>query len=145
MASLNRLSIIGNITKDPEIRQIPNGDSVGSFSVAVNESYKDKDGNKKESTEFVNVVVWRALAEIAGKYLKKGSQVYIEGKIQTRAWDDKEGNKRYTTELVARDFQMLGSKGGSASSDSAPQSEQQPQMEFGSGQADAPEDDGLPF
>lgn len=108
MASLNRVCLIGNLGKDPEIRSIPSGSKVASFSIATTESYTGKDGNKQDKTEWHNIVLWRGLADIAEKYLRKGSQVYIEGKLQTRSWDDKDGQKRYITEIVAENLVMLG-------------------------------------
>jgi len=110
MASLNKAIIIGNLGKDPEVRFMPNGDAVCNFSIATTESYKDKNGDKQEKTEWLNITMYRKLAEIAGKYLKKGSQVYLEGKITTRKWQDKEGNDRYTTEIVCDEMKMLGGK-----------------------------------
>lgn len=110
MASLNKAILIGNLGKDPEVRFMPNGDAVCNFSVATTESYKDKNGDKQDKTEWHNVTIYRKLAEIAGQYLKKGSQVYLEGKIQTRKWQDKDGNDRYTTEIVCDEMKMLGGK-----------------------------------
>jgi len=110
MASLNKAIIIGNLGKDPETRFMPNGDAVCNFSIATTESYKDKNGDKQEKTEWHNITIYRKLAEIAGQYLKKGSQVYLEGKITTRKWQDKEGNDRYTTEIVCDEMKMLGGK-----------------------------------
>lgn len=110
MASLNRALLIGNLGKDPEVRFMPNGDAVCNFSIATTESYKDKNGDKQEKTEWLNITMYRKLAEIAGQYLKKGSQVYLEGKITTRKWKDKEGNDRYTTEIVCDEMKMLGGK-----------------------------------
>lgn len=110
MASVNKVIVLGNLGKDPEVRHLPNGDAVCNFSLATTESWKDKDGNKQDKTEWHNVVIFRKLAEIAGKYLKKGRPVYIEGRLQTRKWQDKEGKDRYTTEIVADQMQMLGSR-----------------------------------
>ena len=110
MASLNKCMFIGNVTKDIELRYLPNQDAVVNFSIGCNENWKDKDGNKHEKSEFVNVVMFRKLAEIAAEYLKKGRPVYIEGRLQTRKWQDKEGKDRYTTEIVAEQMQMLGSR-----------------------------------
>lgn len=112
MASLNKFIGIGNLTRDPEVRYMPNGEAVANFSVAINENWKDKNGVKQEKTEFVNIVMYRKLAEIAGEYLKKGRPVYVEGRLQTRKWQDKEGNDKYTTEIIADQMQMLGSKDG---------------------------------
>ena len=108
--SVNKWIGIGNLTKDPEIRYTPQGTAVVNFSIACNERYKDRDGQQQERVEFVNIVAWRKLAEICGKFLHKGKQAYIEGKLQTRKWQDKEGNDRYSTEVVASEMQMLGSK-----------------------------------
>lgn len=112
MGSLNKATIIGNLGKDPEVRAIPNGAKVANFSIATTESYTGKDGNKVDKTEWHNIVMWRGLAEVAEKYLKKGSQVYVEGRLQTRSWDDQNGQKRYTTEIVADNMVMLGRPGG---------------------------------
>ena len=110
MASVNKVIVLGNLGKDPELRHLPNGDAVCNFSLATTESWKDKEGNKQDKTEWHNVVIFRKLAEIAGEYLKKGRPVYIEGRLQTRKWQDKEGKDRYTTEIVADQMQMLGSR-----------------------------------
>lgn len=112
MASLNKVMVIGNLGRDPEIRQA--GDApVADFSVAVSEKFKGRDGSTQEKTEWVNVVAWRRLAEVSRDYLRKGSQVYVEGKLSTRSWTDKTtGAKRYQTEVVADNIQMLGGRGG---------------------------------
>lgn len=111
MASLNKVLLIGNLGKDPETRYMPDGSAVCNFSIATAESWKDKEGNKQEKTEWHNIVVYRKLAEICGQYLKKGSQVYLEGRLQTRKWQDKtSGQDRYTTEIVCDEMKMLGSK-----------------------------------
>lgn len=110
MASLNKFMGIGNLTRDPEIRYLPNGEAVCNFSIACNDSWKDKNGVKQEKVEYINIVMYRKLAEIAGEYLKKGAPVYLEGRIQTRKWQDKDGSDRYTTEIIADQMQMLGSK-----------------------------------
>jgi len=120
---INKVILVGNLGSDPEVRYTANGDAVATISVATAESWKDKQtGEKQEKTEWHRVVMFRRLGEIAGEYLKKGSQVYIEGKLQTRKWQDKSGNDRYTTEIVANDMQMLGGRGGSTAynNDSAP-------------------------
>ena len=109
--SVNKWIGIGNLTKDPELRYSAAGTAVCNFSIACNERFKDRDGNKQEKVEYVNLVAWRQLAEIAGKYLTKGKQVYIEGKLQTRKWQDGDGNDRYSTEVVADQMQMLGRAG----------------------------------
>lgn len=110
MASLNKVLLIGNLGKDPEVRYMPNGEAVANFSIATTESWKGKDGSKQDRTEWHNIVMYRKLAEIAGQYLKKGSSVYLEGKLQTRKWQDKNGQDRYTTEILADEMKMLGGK-----------------------------------
>lgn len=111
MASVNKVILVGNLGRDPEVRYMPNGDAVCNFSIATTDSWKDKNGEKQERTEWHNIVMYRRLAEIAGEYLKKGAPVYLEGKLQTRKWQDKDGNDRYTTEIIADQMQMLGSRG----------------------------------
>lgn len=113
MASVNKVTIIGNLGKDPELKFMPNGDAVCNFSVATTDTWKDKDGAKQERTEWHNIVMYRKVAEIAGEYLKQGSSVYLEGRLQTRKWQTKEGQDRYTTEIVADSMQMLGKKSDS--------------------------------
>lgn len=110
MASLNKVMIIGNCTKDPEVRFTAAGQAVTSFGVATTEKFKGKTGEWEERTEFHNVTLFGKLAEIAGEYLKKGKMVYIEGRLQTRKWQDKEGTDRYTTEIIGDKMQMLGAK-----------------------------------
>ena len=130
MASLNKAILIGNLGQDPEVRYAPSGDAISNVSVATSESWKDKtSGEKRESVEWHRVVFFGKLAEIAGQYLKKGSQVYVEGRIQTRKWQDKDGQDRYTTEIRADTMKMLGGKaeGGEAPRQSAPQQRQDPQ------------------
>jgi single-strand DNA-binding protein len=116
MASLNKVMLIGNLGKDPEVRAIPSGVKVANFSIATTERYKDRDGNQTEKTEWHNIVMWRGLAEIAEKYLKKGSQIFVEGRLQTRSWDDQAGVKKYMTEIVADNLVMLGKPRGEAGS-----------------------------
>ncbi|OQA01760.1 MAG: Single-stranded DNA-binding protein [Bacteroidetes bacterium ADurb.Bin408] len=110
MIGVNRVILIGNLGRDPEIRQLESGTKVATFSLATTESYKNKEGNKIDQTEWHNIVLWRGLAEVAEKHLKKGNTIYIEGKIRTRSWDDKDGNKRYTTEIVGDNITMLGGR-----------------------------------
>lgn len=117
MASLNKVTLIGHLGKDPETKFTPNGDAVCNFSIATSESWTDKSGTRQERTEWHNIVVWRKLAEICQKYLAKGRQVYIEGRIQSREWNDKEGNKRRVTEIVADKMVMLGSAKQEAAQD----------------------------
>ncbi len=108
--SVNKVILVGNAGKDPEIRYLEGGTAVCSFPLATSETYRNRDGERVTNTEWHNVVMWRGLAEIAERYVKKGSQLFIEGKIRTRSWDDKDGNKRYTTEIIADNMQMLGKK-----------------------------------
>ena len=115
MASVNKAIIIGNLGKDPEMRYMPSGDAICNFSLATTDSWKDKNGEKQEKTEWHRISMFGKLAEIAGEYLKKGSQVYVEGRIQTRKWTNKEGQDQYTTEIVADKMQMLGSRQGMGS------------------------------
>lgn len=131
MASVNKAIIVGNLGRDPETRYMPNGEAVTNIAVATTESWKDKNsGEKKELTEWHRITFYRKLAEIAGQYLKKGSQVYVEGRLQTRKWTDKDGIEKYTTEIIADTMQMLGSRqgmGGGA-----------PSMDEGGGYGSAP-------
>lgn len=108
--SVNKCLFIGNLTADPEIRTMPNGEQVANFTIALNEKYKAKDGNIVENVEYVRIVLYRRLAEIAGQYLHKGSQVYIEGRLKTRKWQDSNGQDRYTTEIQGDNLQMLGGR-----------------------------------
>ena len=110
--SLNRVQLIGNLGKDPEIKYTPSGTPVAKITIATNERFKDKSGEWQDRTEWHNVVLWQRLAEIAGEYLKKGGKVYIEGRLQTRSWDDKQtGQKKYMTEIVGSDLVLLGGRG----------------------------------
>jgi len=111
MSSVNKAIVLGNLGRDPEIKYTQSGGAVCSFSVATNERWKDKGGQDQERTEWHRVVAWGKLAELCAEYLAKGRTVYIEGRIQTREWQDKQGEKRYTTEIVAREVQFLGGKG----------------------------------
>jgi single-strand DNA-binding protein len=117
--NLNKVMLIGNVTRDPEVRTTPGGQNVTSFGVATNRRWKDQSGQQKDQVEFHNIVAWRRLAEIVGQYLKKGSKVYIEGRLQTRSWDDKSGVKRYKTEIIAENMIMLDKAGGSPASSAA--------------------------
>ena len=149
MASLNKVMLIGNLGKDPEVRAIPSGVKVANFSIATTESYTDKNNQKVDKTEWHNIVMWRGLAEVAEKYLKKGNQVFIEGKLTTRSWDDQNGQKKYMTEIVADNMVMLGGRprGDGGSSESyMPRENSGGSMKESSGSSmpPAPEDD-LPF
>ena len=116
MAGVNKVMLIGNLGKDPEVRYLDSGVAVANFSLATTESYKNKDGERVSQTEWHNIVLWRGLAEVAEKWLKKGSSVYIEGRIRTRKWEDKEGNARYSTEILGDNMTMLGGKPASETS-----------------------------
>jgi len=135
--SLNKIMLIGNLGKDPELRYTASGVAVATFTLATNESWKDQDGNAQERTEWHNIVAWRKLAEICGEWLKKGKKVYIEGRIQTRSYDDKNtGAKRYITEVVADNMIMLDSKGYAESTPTPAVAEPVTQ---------SPREDDLPF
>lgn len=110
MSGINKVILVGNLGKDPEVRHLEGGAVVAKFPLATSETYKTKEGQRVDQTEWHNVVMWRGLAESAEKYLRKGSLVYLEGKIRTRSWDDKEGNKRYATEIIADTMTMLNSR-----------------------------------
>lgn len=115
--NLNKAMVIGNVVRDPEMRTTPSGQNVTSFSVATNRVWKDQAGQKQEAAEFHNIVAWRRLAEISSQYLKKGSKVYIEGRLQTRSWDDPNGVKRYRTEIIAENMIMLDRAGDASMAD----------------------------
>ena len=138
MAGVNKVILIGNLGKDPEVRYLDSGVVVANFSLATTENYKNKEGERVSLTEWHNIVLWRGLAEVAEKWLKKGSSVYIEGKIRNRKWEDKEGNTRYTTEILADNMTMLGKKEDSSAekTETTPEQECIPQEEKG---------DDLPF
>ncbi len=114
MASVNKVMLIGNLGADPEIRYTPSGAAVANFNMATRAQWTNKEGEKQDRTEWHRIVAWRRLGEICGEYLHKGSLVYIEGRLQTRSWEDRDGNKRYTTEIVAQGMQMLDRAGKSA-------------------------------
>lgn len=119
MASVNKVILVGNLGRDPEVRYMPSGDAMANLSIATTDTWKDKGGEKQERTEWHRVVMFGKQAEIAGEYLKKGSQVYIEGRLQTRKWTDKSNIERYTTEIIADRMQMLGSRAGGGNFESA--------------------------
>lgn len=141
MSSLNQCNFIGRLGRDPETRYLTNGDAVTNITLAVDESYKDKSGNKIDKCEWVNITFYRKLAEIVGEYLIKGSLVYVSGKMQTRKFTDKNGIERYTTEIIARDMKMLSSKQNEHSNESDTQ--QQKSTTTGSGFDDM--NDDIPF
>lgn len=141
--SVNKCLFIGNLTADPEIRTMPNGEQVANFSIALNEKYKAKDGNVVENVEYVRIVLYRRLAEIAGQYLHKGSQVYIEGRLKTRKWQDSNGQDRYTTEIQGDNLQMLG--GRQDEPKQAKTSKAKPEPLSAMAEQDDSFDDGIPF
>ncbi len=142
MAGVNKVILIGNLGRDPELRKIANGTSVASFSLATTERYNDKSGERQDHTEWHNIVAWGKLAELVNQYLKKGRSAYIEGRLTTRSWDDKDGNKRYKVEIVANQIQFLGGRGDSSSGDfSAPASVGE-SIDSSSGDFSAPESAG---
>jgi len=111
--SVNKVILVGNLGKDPEVKYTPSGVPVAKFSLATNERYKDKSGEWQDRTEWHNIVAWQRLAEIVGEYVKKGSKIYIEGRLQTSSWEDKQsGEKKYRTEIIANDLVLLGGRGG---------------------------------
>ncbi|WP_421133230.1 single-stranded DNA-binding protein [Alteromonas sp. A079] len=111
---VNKVILVGNLGNDPEVRYMPNGNAVANLSLATSESWKDQQGQMQERTEWHRLTMYRRLAEIAGEYLKKGSQIYVEGKLQTRKWQDQQGQDKYTTEIIVDQMQMLGGRGGDA-------------------------------
>ena len=144
MASVNKVILIGNLGKDPEKRYMPNGDAVTNITLATTEAWKDKNGEKMEKTEWHRVTFYRKLAEIVGEYLKKGRPVYVEGRLETRKWTDKAGVERYTTDVIATDMKMLGSK----PTEDTEQPRQQPEKKFEGGAASGgfdDMDDDIPF
>lgn len=137
--NLNKVMLIGNITRDPEVRATPTGQSVASFSVATNRRWKDQSGQTKEQVEYHNIVAWRKLADIVGQYVKKGTKVYVEGRLQTRSWDDQSGTKRYRTEIIAENLIMLDRAGASAGASSAPSDSPAPEQSAAPAPAPEPE------
>jgi len=154
MASINKVILIGNLGRDPEVRYMPSGDAVANISIATTETWKDKNGEKQEKTEWHRVAMFGKTAEIAGEYLKKGSQVYIEGRLETRKWTDKEGQERTTTEIRADRMQMLGSRSGGSErmappEDDAPRAAAAPAKKSGGGASKSSSledlEDDIPF
>jgi single-strand DNA-binding protein len=140
MAGVNKVILVGHLGRDPELRYTQNGQAVANFSMATTESYAKRDGEREDRTEWHRIVAWGRLAEICAEYLSKGRQVYIEGRIQTREWEDREGEKRRTTEIVAREMQMLGRRGETSETTEEPQSADEKTANVG-----APSDDDIPF
>ena len=152
MRSVNKVILIGNLGADPELRSTQSGQQVATLRLATNERWNDRDGNLQERTEWHRIIAWRRLAEIAGEYLKKGRQIYVEGRIQTRQWQDQQGQTRYTTEIIAQNFVMLGGRGdadfapggGGATRTTEPVSEGAP-PDDDPGPVGGEEDSDLPF
>lgn len=142
MASVNKVILIGNLGKNPETRYLNNGDAVTNITLATTDTWKDKNGEKQDKTEWHRVTFYKKLAEIAGEYLKKGSSVYIEGRLETKKWTDKNGIERYTTDIVANEMKMLGSKKTDSSQEQSNESEQNHNHDS-SGFADM--EDDIPF
>ena len=149
---VNKVLLIGNLGRDPEVRTTPSGQSVASFTLATSRRWKDRDGNRQEQTEWHNIVVWGKQAETASQYLTKGKQIYVEGRIQTRSWDDKtSGEKKYRTEVVCDNFQMLGSRGESGGGGGSRHTEDAGDAGGGGGGfggntgGSFPDDDDIPF
>jgi single-strand DNA-binding protein len=153
MASVNKVILVGNLGRDPETRYTTGGEAVTNVSIATTDTWKDKAGEKQERTEWHRVAFFGKLAEIAGEYLKKGSQVYVEGRLQTRKWQDKEGQEKYTTEVIADRMQMLGSRSGAGGGSGEPPAERERSTAGGGGKPGAAPakknvddlDDDIPF
>ncbi|MGC9373410.1 MAG: single-stranded DNA-binding protein [Bacteroidales bacterium] len=137
---VNKVILVGNVGKDPDVRHLDSGVSVASFPLATSETYRNKESQKVTNTEWHNIVVWRGLAEVVEKYVKKGDPLYLEGKIRTRSYDDKDGNKKYITEIVVDNMQMLGSKQSNDNDSSS--EEKQPETDI---ETPPQEEDDLPF
>ena len=146
---VNKVILIGNLGADPEVKYTPSGAPVVNVNLATNESWTDRSGERQERTEWHRLVIWRKLAEIVGQYLKKGSKIYVEGRLETRSWDDPSGQKRYTTEVVVNDMQMLDSRGDFSESGTPAAPAEQESVSMGGGytppQGDSSEEDDLPF
>ena len=138
MAGVNKVILLGNLGKDPEIRHLDNGIAVANFSLATTESYTNKQGERVNQTEWHNIVLWRGLADVAEKYLKKGNSIYVEGKINTRKWEDKEGVTRYSTDIIADKMTMLGSRSNNSSSAATAVSQAESSPTKSSGNDDLP-------
>ena len=144
--SVNKAILIGYVGNDPEVRYIDSGIPVCNFRLATSEVYKNRNGERITSTEWHNIVLWRGLAEVAEKYVKKGTQLYIDGRIRTRSWDDKDGNKRYTTEIIGDNMQLLGKRMDESSPTSEPDKSAEPmQQEPDKTGPETNETDDLPF
>ncbi|MCK5606736.1 single-stranded DNA-binding protein [Candidatus Pacearchaeota archaeon] len=144
MGSVNKVILVGNLGRDPEVRYTKAGQAVASFSLATSEKWTGKDGNKEEKTEWHKIIAWGKLGEVCGEYLNKGKQIYIEGRLQTREWEDKEGVKHHTTEIVANNMTMLGQAGSGSQSSSSGAQPSSGAQGSSRGQDDF-EDDDIPF
>jgi len=144
---VNKVILVGNLGRDPEIRSLPSGQPVANFSLATSRRWKDRDGNRQEKTEWHNIVCYGKQAEIAGQYLTKGKQIFVEGRIETRSWDDKQtGEKKYRTEIICDNFQMLGSAGGGRGGGGQTSHDEEPSYGGGGGgPAGGGDDDDIPF
>ena len=145
MGSVNKVILVGNLGRDAELRYTPGGASVAKFSIATTEIWNDKGGQRQERTEWHNIVVWGKQGETCGQYLAKGRQVYVEGSIRTHSYDDKDGNKRYITEIIAQSVRFLGGQGGARGAVDAPGFPEEPATGMGGGGAPATDDDDIPF
>ena len=143
---INKVILVGNLGRDPEIRSLPSGQPVASFSIATSRKWKDKEGNRQEETEWHNIVCYGRQAEIAGQFLTKGKQIFVEGRIRTRSWEDRQsGEKKYKTEIICDNFQMLGSRGEGGGGGGGYRQPAAPAAEGGADFGGPPEDDDIPF
>ncbi len=145
MASVNKVILVGNLGRDPELRYIPSGQAVANFTLATNERWRDKEGNNQERTEWHRIVVWGKSAENCAQFLQKGRSVYVEGKLQTQEWEDKEGIKRKTTEVVAQTVQFLGGRGSAETSGGSTGDSGSSGGDSGPGEASGPPPSDVPF
>ncbi len=143
--SVNKVILIGNVGRDPEVRHLDKGVAVANFPLATSESYTAKNGERVTTTEWHNIVVWRGLADVVEKYVKKGDKLFIEGRIRTRSWDDKEGNKRYTTEIYCDNLEMLGGKPQNGGESAQPAAQSEPAKSVNEPDFTPSEEDDLPF
>ena len=143
---LNKVILIGNLGRDPEVRYLPSGDAVANFSIATSENWKDRNGQRQERTEWHNIVVWRGLAEVVEKYVRKGSKLFIEGKITSRSYEDKSGVKRYVTEITAENLELLNRLNATSDDNQMPsQPAQGNQYDYTDSISNMPDDSDLPF
>ncbi|WP_293006888.1 single-stranded DNA-binding protein [Nitrosomonas sp.] len=145
MASVNKVILIGSLGKDPETRYMSNGDAVTTITLATTDTWKDKNGDKQQKTEWHRIIFYRKLAEIAGEYLKKGRSVYVEGRLETKKWTDKSGVERYTTQIIANDMKMLGNRPSGSSDESKSDEQSTPQKAGAGSEGDGGFDDDIPF